>query len=100
MTEEDLQPPTNIKEVGIHMFYLRRDLAELTKALSDAVSKFTDNAVPRKEFDDYKAETAGEITGLKQAQARRPWTSLILGSTFSAVFTALAIYALTSFLNK
>jgi len=68
MPEDELQPPTNIKEVGVHMFYLRRDLSKLTEALSVAVAKFTENAVPRKEFDDYKTEQTLELVDIKESQ--------------------------------
>lgn len=100
MSEEELQPPTNIKEMGIHMFYLRRDMSELTKSLAEAVTKFTDNAVPRKEFDDYKIDQALELTEIKKKLEKRPWTALVLGSLFSATLTTVIIYMITNLLSK
>ena len=103
MTEDDLQPPTNIKEMGIHMFYLRRDMSVLStdmSKLAEAVQKFTENAVPRKEFDDYKIEQTIELTEIKKALSKKPWMALILGGTFSALLTSLVIYMVMDLINK
>ena len=95
MGEEELQPPTNIKEMGIHMFYLRRDMTKLTESFQE----FTTNAVPRTEFDEYKLEQTDKYIELKKKVDRKPVVAIVLGSAFSALLTSLIIYMVTDILN-
>lgn len=58
----DLQePPKTVKEVGIHLFYVSKNVTDLT----DLVKKLQSGFVPIKDFDDHKAQEALEHAALK-----------------------------------
>jgi hypothetical protein len=81
--------------MGIHLFYMRRDMGELTKAFQD----FAKEAVSREEFDTYKLEVTAKILEFQKKLDKKPWLALILGGVFSALLTSLVIYIILDLLR-
>lgn len=82
---ENIKPPENIKEVGIHIFYMSKDINEMKKIIAAQSSNF----VPRKDYD----ELEGRVVKLETARGLRStlmWVSLV-ATTLIAIF---AVYEL------
>ena len=59
MSDDHQKPPETIKEVGIHIGYMRDDIADLKNLLKDG------NYVKAKELAEYKLEVQTEMTELR-----------------------------------
>ena len=85
----DLQePPKTVKEVGIHLFYLNKNVDELTKLVKQLQSGF----VTKDEFEDFKEITDERFKEVK----RRTWVQNTLSAVAGVVLTLLV----TNWFNK
>lgn len=85
----DLQePPKTVKEVGIHLFYLNKNVDELTKLVKQLQSGF----VTKEEFDEFKNVVNSKFTETK----RRTWVQNTLSAIAGVVLTLLV----TNWFNK
>ena len=77
----DQEPPKTVKEVGIHLNYMKEDMTEIKSLLKD----LKDGFVPRNEFLDFKTETHAKFVELK----RRTWVQNTLSAVAGVVLTLL-----------
>lgn len=105
MSEEDHKIPTTVKELGIHIGYIRKDIADLKQIIKDMRAE----AVGRVEFEEYKknnairhVENEERITKLetnaissedwiemKTKVDKRPWVLTSLSALLGAVMVGL-----------
>jgi hypothetical protein len=85
MTPEHVEPPSTIKEVGIHIGYMREDISELKKLLETMPGAFATK-------DDLAGLTARVIILEKRNGAKN--TLLWVGLVASAIINIVVIYQL------
>lgn len=95
---DESQPPTTVKEMGIHLFYVGNEIHRLTSLLEEYNKSF----VPRSELDlkfnslqDRADKNAEGILENKVAIAKKSATSWIdnLKNIFLVLTTFTALYA-------
>jgi len=86
MTEDHIEAPTTIKEVGIHIGYMRQDIADLTKLVKDLPNGFATKAE--------LLEHDKRITSLEKARSRN-WLLNTGSAGVGALLFFLIQYALT-----
>lgn len=84
MTEQTPEPPRTIREVGIELFYLRKDIRTLTKALEGTPSK--------KEVEDLEKRIVALENFINKIK-----TKIAGYATTAIVLMVLAQYGLTQF---
>lgn len=84
----DQEPPKTVKEVGIHIGYMKEDMNEIKSLLKD----MKDGFVPRHEFTTFRDETVAKFQEMK----RRTWVQNTLSAVAGVVLTLLT----TSWFNK
>lgn len=84
------EPPKTVKEVGIHLVYMKEDMVEL----KNLVKELKDGYVTRQEFEEFRTETDKRFNETK----RRTWLQNTLSA--GAVLTLVATYAISEILNK
>ena len=77
----DQEPPKTVKEVGIHLNYLKEDMTEIKALLKD----MKDGYVPRAEYTNFK----DEINLKFQEMKRRTWVQNTLSAVAGVVLTLL-----------
>lgn len=82
------EPPTTVKEIGVHLFYLNKNVDELSKLVKQLQSGF----VTKEEFDDFKDVVNSKFTETK----RRTWVQNTLSAIAGVVLTLLV----TNWFNK
>lgn len=111
--DEHTKTPTNVREVGIHIGYIRDDIAEL-KAI---VKEMKEEAVGRIEFEEYKKNNAirhsahetnlttlevafnSKLDNLAKKVERRPWVLTTLVSLFTIVITLVVTYVINDLIR-
>ena len=99
MSDDHKKPPETIKEVGIHIGYMREDILDLKQFLKD------NQYVTGKEFADYKVDAAEEHGALRRdIDHLLNWKEKILtrisaGAVVFIVVLVLAWYGLDKFLT-
>lgn len=97
MTEEaPVQAPTDIASVGIHLSYLRRDMAKMNETLQNIVS----NYVPVSVYLEHKADTEKRLATLeahadKQTSFIDSWAGRVWGinATIGAIIGLALFFA-------
>jgi hypothetical protein len=84
----DQEPPKTVKEVGIHLGYMKGDITEIKELLKD----MKDGYVPRHEYTTFKDEVNVKFQEMK----RRTWVQ----NTLSAVAGVVLALLTTSWFNK
>lgn len=84
----DQEPPKTVKEVGIHLVYLSKEVSRLSTLLEEMRSGF----VKQKDFDEYKDEISEKFQEVK----RRTW----IQNTLSAVAGVVLTLLVTNWFNK
>ena len=100
--DEHNTAPTTVKEVGIHIGYLRDDIAELKQIVKD----IKDESVGRIEFEANKLQAVDkfvqidtEIKELESKVNKRPWTLGTSIAIFSSIITAVVLYVVEDLIN-
>lgn len=89
MSEDHNKPPETIKEVGIHIGYMRDDIAELKDLLKDG------NYVKSKEFVEYKLEVEKIVTELHlDLETLKKWRDGLVFKIAGMAVTALVLMLL------
>lgn len=86
---DNIKPPENIKEVGIHIFYMSKDINEMKNIISQQGSNF----IPRKEYDRDKTDIETRLNKVEVSRGLRStlmWVSLV-ATTLISIF---AVYEL------
>ncbi len=85
MTENDIQPPQTVKEVGIHLVYISRELHELKKTIADMPNGFTTL--------EAHSELKDRVSALENRQGIKQ-TLLWVGLVASSIINIVALYNL------
>ena len=100
--DEHNTAPTTVKEVGIHIGYLRDDIAELKQIVKD----IKDESVGRIEFEANKLQVVDrfvqvdtEIKELESKVNKRPWALGTSIAIFSSIITAVVLYVVEDLIN-
>lgn len=101
MTEES-KTPTTVKELGIHIGYLREDLAELKTLIKEV----RDETVGRIEFEEHKKTVFEKMLEIEQqivdrfAQVNKQrWIQNTLSAILGVLLTLLTTYAFTDLIK-
>ena len=86
MQEEHIEAPTTIKEVGIHIGYMRQDIADLTRLVKDMPNGFATKTE--------MLEHDKRITALEKAKAKN-WLFNTASAGVGALLFFLIQYAIT-----
>ena len=100
--DEHNTAPTTVKEVGIHIGYIRDDIAELKQIVKD----IKDESVGRIEFEANKLQVVdkfvqveADIKELDRKVTKRPWTLGTSIAIFSSIITAVVLYVVQDLIN-
>lgn len=90
MPEEHKQPPTNVKEVGIHIGYLREDISDVKALLENHIA-----------LAATKTEVAAHDVRISKLEEiiEKVKTRIIGGAITIFVLMVLAMYGLDKFLR-
>ena len=90
---ENIKPPENIKEVGIHIFYMSKDINEMKNIISQQGNSF----IPRKEYDRDKTDIEMRLNKVEVSRGLKStfmWVGLV-ATTLTAVFAVYELIRVT-----
>jgi len=86
---EELAPPTTVKEIGIHIGYMRGDIQSLKYSVEEAAK----NYATKEDVAELKTNHDSRITKLETKQTLKT-TILWVGLVASAIINIVVIYQL------
>lgn len=95
MPEDEHTTPTTIREVGIHIGYIRADIQELKKI----VETVSTQVLPRVEFEKYKDEHQLEHDEINKKLDKKHWVAIFLSSAMTLVLTSTIIYVVNDIIR-
>ena len=88
-SSEQIKPPENIKEVGIHIFYMSKDINEMKNIISKQGTAF----IPRTEYDRDKTDIETRLNKVESSRGLRS-TFMWVGLVATTLISIFAVYEL------